>query len=696
MLSGVAILVATATLCVGHTYAAPWQNQQEPASEQADAAASPDPLFNKPYIDIDEWHSKPVRHRYVHGGFKGTEARFSFYFPPKEQYQGRFFQHITPVPSSENLAQQSVGEEDNIGFSISSGGYFVETNEGSLAALAGDQKIPGYRVNAAAAEYSRVIASQMYGPHRPYGYASGGSGGGYKTISGFENTNTWDGAVPYVIGSPMAIPNVFTVRLLALRILKDKFPSIVDAVDPGGSGDMYHNLNPEERDVLGEVTKMGFPPQGWFNYKTIGPGSFPVLFGLIRMLDRSYFVDFWKVPGYLGANPPESLVSARIQYKTRVMRIVSAGEALANPPMGGVDTAWQQLKAEAPVGFELDSIPAGCLEGAFLIVKSGDATGKELPVGKVLGKTVFIAVNPLGGNDPQAVKSIKIGDQLEIDNSDFLAAQYYHRYQVPTPDFHVWDQFRGSDGKPLYPQRPKLIGPMITGAGSIQSGRFKGKMIVVESLMDQDAFPWQADWYRSKVKAAIGEHIDDNFRLWFTEHAIHGDLQKQEDRTRTVSYVGILHQALRDCSAWVEKGVAPPPSTNYKVVDGQIEVPATAAERRGIQPVVMLSANGGVRASVKVNRAVNFSAVIELPPDTGKIVGAEWDFDGKGSFPVVQEIKQSDITGSGGRVSLTISHAFSKPGTYFPALRATSQRQGDATTPFARIYNLGRVRVVVK
>jgi hypothetical protein len=110
----------------------------------------------------------------------------------------------------------------------------------------------------------------------------------------------------------------------------------------------------------------------------------------------------------------------------------------------------------------------------------------------------------------------------------------------------------------------------------------------------------------------------------------------------------------------------------------------------------MLSANGGVRASVKVNRAVNFSAVIELPPDTGKIVGAEWDFDGKGSFPVVQEIKQSDITGSGGRVSLTISHAFSKPGTYFPALRATSQRQGDATTPFARIYNLGRVRVVVK
>jgi hypothetical protein len=44
-----------------------------------------DPLLKEPYVDVDEWRSEPVRHRYVHGGFKGTEARFSIYFPPKEQ-----------------------------------------------------------------------------------------------------------------------------------------------------------------------------------------------------------------------------------------------------------------------------------------------------------------------------------------------------------------------------------------------------------------------------------------------------------------------------------------------------------------------------------------------------------------------------------------------------------------------------------
>ena len=57
-----------------------------------------DSMFSKPYIDLDEWRDTPVRHRYVHGGFAGTGTRFSFYFPAKEQYQGRFFQYITPFP----------------------------------------------------------------------------------------------------------------------------------------------------------------------------------------------------------------------------------------------------------------------------------------------------------------------------------------------------------------------------------------------------------------------------------------------------------------------------------------------------------------------------------------------------------------------------------------------------------------------
>jgi hypothetical protein len=56
----------------------------------------------------------------------------------------------------------------------------------------------------------------------------------------------------------------------AMRIFHDKFPQIIDALDAGGSGDMYAGLNEEEKEALREVTKMGFPPQSWFGYKTMG------------------------------------------------------------------------------------------------------------------------------------------------------------------------------------------------------------------------------------------------------------------------------------------------------------------------------------------------------------------------------------------------------------------------------------------
>ena len=137
-----------------------------------------------------------------------------------------------------------------------------------------DPTLTGYRASAAAAQHSRVLAAEMYGEHRPYGYVYGGSGGGFKTISCIENTvDVWDGAVPFVLGSPMSLPNVFTVQAHAIRILWDRFPQIVDAVEPGGSGDMYAGLTVEEREALAEVTRMGFPPRAWFDVERIAPGT---------------------------------------------------------------------------------------------------------------------------------------------------------------------------------------------------------------------------------------------------------------------------------------------------------------------------------------------------------------------------------------------------------------------------------------
>jgi hypothetical protein len=138
--------------------------------------------------------------------------------------------------------------------------------------------------------------------------------------------------------------------------------------------------------------------------------------------------------------------------------------------------------------------------------------------------------------------------------------------------------------------------------------------------------------------------------------------------------------------------VKPPASTNYKMVDSQVEVPEPAAQRGGTQPVVHLSADGRERAEVAVGTPVTFSAVVEVPPNTGKVVAAEWDFEGAGNYPIAAQLTDTNSS----RVALKTTYSFSKPGTYFPELRATAQREGDPKTPYARIQNLGRVRVVVK
>ena len=57
---------------------------------------------------------------------------------------------------------------------------------------------------------------------------------------------------------------------------------------------------------------------------------------------------------------------------------------------------------------------------------------------------------------------------------------------------------------------------------------------------------------------------------------------------------------------------------------------------------------------------------------------------------------ESQIKAEGGHVSINAAYTFTKTGTYFPVLLVASQRDGDTKTPFTRIYNLARVRGVVK
>jgi hypothetical protein len=672
-------------------------------------AESVDPRFNQPYIDIREWRDEPIdapvfpggittqhggaapfkaRHLYVHGGFTGTDAKFSYCFPPEEQYQGRFFQATHQLLAGEEATAR------NVAFALASGGYSVQTNMGGSENPRApvdpdgghaDTTIRGYRVNAEAAKFSRSVAAEIYGPHRTYGYLYGGSGGAYQTVTSAEmTTGVWDGFVPYVMGSPQSIPNCFTVRVNALRVLKDKWPSVIDAIEPGGSGDPYAGLNEEERAALEEATRTGFPPGAWFNYVPQGGGPLVLVAGYVPVLDPTYLDDFWSKPGYLGSDPTSSVSVARIQHEATVTEVISG--------------RGKQLR--------LTSVPTGDLTGADVMITSGAAAGKTASLGRIdsdgrghIGLVIETIDNTIDiMADPSIVDSIREGDEVRIDNSRFLALQTYHRHQFPpaNPDFDypdVYDFFRNSDGTPKYPQRSVDIGAAGTlgATGQIPTGRFNGKMIVVECLHDGDALPWQADWYRKKVVEVEGPDVDEKYRLWYVDNANHTDPTTESLETHAVAYSGTVQYALRELSAWVEQGTVPPPTSEYIVQDGQVRVPASAGERKGVQPVVHLTVNGGDRAEVEVGETVSFTAAIGVPPSPGNVVSAKWDFEGSGTYSDAAELGAPTADD----IRVTATHAFEKPGTYFPALRVASQRERNPGTPFARSLNLDRVRVVV-
>lgn len=551
------------------------------------------------------------------------------------------------------------------------------------------------------ANYSRELAAEMYGEHRPFGYIYGGSGGAFKTITGVEHTTgVWDGSVPFVHGSPVSMPNAFTVQAHAMRILADKIHLVVDAVEPGGSGDMYDGLNLEEREALAEVTRMGFPPRSWFYFKRIAygyTGVFTTLVDNIIERDPTYFDDFWEKPGYLGANPTESLRRARIRHDTVIDALVMPEEARELGIGLPMPTAQADSGVEFPAALRISDLPEGNLQGASVIVESGAASGHTLYIVAVMRDLVMVG---FGEKHFSAMGLLRPGDRVSIDNSIYLATQTYHRHQLPAAEFYTWDQYRSFDGRPIYPQRPVQLGDSYieTAGAPRQDGDFDGKMIVVEALMDEAAYPWNADWYRKRVRAAQGDAFDDKYRLYYVDHALHTPptVGRRDEppvaTTRAINYGGVLQRALLDLCAWVEEGIAPPSGTNYEICDGQVIVPPTAKERLGIQPVVILTANGGERAEVGVGETVEFSAVAEAPPGAGKVVSAEWDFEGRGDYPLREDFTDKVSE----RASLETRFAFSEPGTYFPALRVAAHPNGDLDSKFARVANLGRVRVVVE
>ncbi|SPO00281.1 uncharacterized protein DNG_03126 [Cephalotrichum gorgonifer] len=655
-------LVATGPECVAVTVGGPLQITPD----------CTDPALATAIVDQETDEVDPVPHRKVSVHFDGTAIDFNIYLP-KDGWDGRFFQLAYPL-------QNSTATSREIGFGAESGGYTVRVAGGG-----------GHRADAAAAKLSRTIARNYYksSGRDIYGYIYGGSGGSLVVVGAIENTfDVWQGAVPLVQAVPISNPNNFCVRAFAGLVLDEVADKIIDAVRPGGSGDPFKGLDKMRREALQEITELGIPLKALEDFDGVGRDRTSLWKSLRTMivpivtdLDPTYVEDFWSKSGYLGTE--------KSSLGTFFRKSVYEHDLAIKDIEVGADNV--------PVSLTFDKIPSRPPpHGLRFTLKSNDnerALGFFTADIDVVSKTAQIHSE---NNNATVLGLLSKGTKLHIDNRATLAVSAYHRYQVPTrAGFYGYGYLRLANGQPKYPQRSFLIAPaLIQGAsgGGGHTGNITAKVIVMDNLKDYDAFPWHADWYKNEVRTALGDRFADNFRLHYSENADHFmEYTEKPHTTRLIDFTGLWEQHLRDLSAWAEKGVLPPDPTNYTVSHGQVEVPSSASQRLGIQPVVSLTAQGKTRTTIKKGQSITFNAHIEVPHKAGTITSVAWDFDGTGEFVKKDFGKATQATND-----VEVTQTYQKSGTYYPSVRIAVHRDGNAASPYAQVLNLGRMRVIVK
>ncbi len=283
------------------------------------------------------------------------------------------------------------------------------------------------------------------------------------------------------------------------------------------------------------------------------------------------------------------------------------------------------------------------------------------------------------------------GDEVHVDNHDFLAFCYFYRHHVMP---HAEYQFLTLDGVPIYDQYE--LPEMSAFMGTCHTGRYEGKLMWVHHTHDASLWPPQGIGMKTNVEREWGPaEARKRFRLRWTENAEHipPDMAKspptRNNRTWLIDYQPVIEQCLADLAAWVEDGVEPVESS-FEYKDGRIILPSSASERLGIQPVVEVTVGGAARLEVRAGDEVTLEVRAEVPPGAGTVVGIKWDFDGSGTYP-----ESSSVDGTEASVTRTVTHRFDQPGTYFPTALVESHRSGDVAATARRIPNVASARLVV-
>ena len=362
----------------------------------------------------------------------------------------------------------------------------------------------------------------------------------------------------------------------------------------------------------------------------------------------TYFEDFWTVPGYLGADPPPSLLDARMQHKTTVTERDLAARGHRARPADADGACAAAATDDVPVALRCGRRPRRqpprrdarsherrAAERAHVRRRACSDDHRHRPAS---ARMHFEAPAPARGRRRGARSTTRSTSPSRPTTATRCPTDEYPSGTSSAP---AASRSTRSD--------PRLIGPDRVAPGrrgSIQSGRFAGKMIVVQIADGRGRLPrGRRDWYRTRVQqVARRPHRRPLPALVRRPRHAHRRPTVDAGRTRPTARPDDPDRQLpRRAPAGAARPRAPgsrttgrrlPPARTTRSSTARSSCPDDGRERRGIQPVVDAHRQRRRAADVAVGEdGASSSALVEVPPGTGTIVAAEWDFEGAGEFP---------------------------------------------------------------
>ena len=298
------------------------------------------------------------------------------------------------------------------------------------------------------------------------------------------------------------------------------------------------------------------------------------------------------------------------------------------------------------------------------------------------------------------MSGVAVGDEVMIDNSVYLASQTYHRHQY-TPDYLPWEQFQVA-GQPdlsaaAVPPRPAVrtsgrgldpVGPVRREDDHRQLPHGRGRVRV-----------WVGRVPEARRGRARRSHRRPVPPLVRRPHAAH---RPGRDARRAATG---RHHARRELRGRVAAGAARRRRRGSSAGSRRRRAPSSRCDdcqivrRRDGRRAAGHPAGGDRDRERRVRAPTSRSASrsgstrsSRCRPAPARWSRAEWDFDGAGEYPVrrVALRRLRDRVSRSRRRTRSPSRAPTSP-------RCGSRRTARATStsPFARVQNLGRVRVVV-